>query len=65
MLPLICAFLFGFLSGVVLLRLGRRKRLAAWEAKILRPLGWVMMAASFTLAAALLGWGLLGVGRAP
>ena len=53
----IAAFVFGFLAGVVLLRLGRHKVLRPWERKVLRPLGWMVMSASFTLAAALLAWG--------
>ncbi|MEO7241066.1 MAG: hypothetical protein ABIW16_06665 [Sphingomicrobium sp.] len=54
----VAAFVFGFLAGVVLLRLGRRKTLSRWEQKVLRPLGWAVMSASFTLAAALFAWGL-------
>ncbi len=53
----IAAFVFGFLARVVMLRLGRHKVLRPWERKVLRPLGWMMMSASFTLAAALLAWG--------
>lgn len=54
----VAAFIFGLLAGVVLLRLGRKKTLPAWERRLLRPLGWVVMSASFTLAAALTAWGL-------
>ena len=56
------AFLFGFLAGFVMLRLSRNKPLTAWERRVLRPLGQVLMAASFTFAAALLAWALLGGG---
>ena len=56
MSPAFAAFLFGFLAGFVMLRLGRDKPLAAWERRVLRPLGWALMAASLTFAAALLGW---------
>lgn len=52
------AFVFGFLAGLVLLRLGRRKTLRPWEQKFLRPLGWLVMSASFTLAAVLFAWAL-------
>lgn len=47
-------FLFGLCAGYTMWRLGRGKRLLAWEQKFLRPLGWVLMSASFALAAALL-----------
>jgi hypothetical protein len=59
MSPAIAAFVFGLLAGFVMLRLGRRKPLAAWERRVLRPLGWVLMAGSITFALALLGWALL------
>ena len=59
MLPVFAAFLFGFLAGFVMLRLGRNKPLAAWERRLLPPLGWVLMAASFAFAVALLVWALL------
>jgi len=52
-------FGFGFLAGYVLLSLERRKRFFLWEKKLVRPLGWLMMSASLTLAAALLLGGLL------
>ena len=55
----IAAFVFGLLAGFVMLRLGRRKRLSAWERRVMPPLGWVLMAASITFAVALLGWSLL------
>ena len=42
-----------------MLRLGRDKPLAGWERRVLRPLGWVLMATSLTLAFALLGWAML------
>ena len=57
--PALAAFLFGFLAGFVMLRLARDKPLAAWERRVLRPLGWALMAASLTFAVALLGWALL------
>ncbi|HUE79386.1 MAG TPA: hypothetical protein VMN38_07125 [Sphingomicrobium sp.] len=63
MLPAIAAFLFGFLAGFVMLRLGRNKPLAAWEHRVLRPVGWALMAASLTFAVALLGWALLVSGN--
>jgi hypothetical protein len=55
----IAAFVFGLLAGFVLLRLGRRKPLSAWERRVLPPLGWVLMATSITFAVSLLGWALL------
>lgn len=58
MWPALAAFLFGFLAGFVMLRLGRNKLLAAWERRVLRPLGWALMAASLTFAVALLAWAL-------
>jgi hypothetical protein len=57
------AFLFGFLAGFVMLRLGRNKTLAAWERQVLLPLGWALMAASLSFAVALLGWAALGANR--
>ena len=64
MLAGIAAFLFGFLAGFVMLRLGRNKPLAEWERRLLPPLGWVLMAASLCFAAVLLGWALfVGVHR--
>jgi len=63
MWPAIAAFLFGFLAGFVILRLGRKQRLAGWEHRLLRPLGWALMAASLTFAVALLGWAALGGNR--
>ena len=59
MWPATAAFLFGFLAGFVMLRLARDKPLAAWEHQVLRPLGWALMAASLTLAVALLSWAAL------
>lgn len=44
-----------------MLSLSRRKAVAGWERKLLRPLGWVLMSASFTLAIVLLLWGLSGL----
>ena len=63
MVPAIAAFLFGFLAGFVMLSLGRNKPLAAWEQRVLRPVGWALMAASLTFAVALLGWTLLVSGN--
>lgn len=60
MWPALAAFLFGFLTGFLILRLGRDKPLAAWEHRLLRPIGWALMAASLTFAVALLGWAMLG-----
>ncbi|MBA3511066.1 hypothetical protein [Sphingomonas sp.] len=60
MWPAFAAFLFGFLAGFVMLRLGRNKPLAAWERRVLRPLGWTLMAASLTLAVVLFGWAVSG-----
>ena len=59
MWPAFAAFLFGFLAGFVMLRLGRNKPLSAWEHRVLRPLGWALMGASLTLAASLLSWAML------
>ena len=59
MWPALAAFLFGLLAGFVTLRLGRNKPLSQWESRVLRPLGWALMAASLTLAVSLLGWALL------
>ena len=59
MLAGIGAFLFGFLAGFAMLRLGRNKPLAAWERRVLPPLGWVLMAASLSFAAVLLSWAVL------
>ena len=59
----LAAFLFGLLAGYVMLRLGRRNAVGLSELKLLRPLAWVLMTASFTLAIALLLWGLAGVGN--
>lgn len=64
MAPTFAAFVFAFLAGFVMTRLGRNKPLRAWEHRLLRPLGRVLMAASMTLAVALLGWALVGHGRA-
>lgn len=61
--PAIAAFLFGFLAGFVMLRLSRDKPLAAWERRVLRPVGWALMAASLTFAVALLGWAAVGGNR--
>jgi hypothetical protein len=55
------AFLFGLLAGFVMLRLGANKSLAGWERKLLRPLGLILMGASFALAIALVGWALIGI----
>jgi hypothetical protein len=55
MAPGIAAFMFGLMAGFVMLRLGRRKPLSAWERRVLPPLGWVLMATSITFAIALLG----------
>lgn len=63
MLPTLAAFVFGFVAGYLMLRLATKKQLTSWERKVLRPLGWVMMGASFALALALLAWGLLESGR--
>ncbi len=52
--PWLLLFIFGFCAGYTTWRLGRGKRLMAWEQKLLRPLGWILMSASFALAAALL-----------
>lgn len=52
-------FVFGFLAGFVMLRLGRNRPLAAWERGVLGPVGWVLMAASLTFAVLLLGWAVL------
>ncbi len=60
---LLSAFLFGFLAGFVMLRLGSNKPLMAWEHRMLRPLGLVIMASSLSLAVALLGWALLMSGN--
>jgi hypothetical protein len=62
MWPAFAAFLFGFLAGFVILRLARDKDLAAWERRVLRPLGWALMAASLTFAVALLGWAMFAGG---
>ena len=59
----LAAFLFGFLAGFVMLRLARHKPLSAWERRVLRPLGQVLMAASFTFAAALLARAVAGGGN--
>ena len=53
-------FLFGLSAGFVFIRLRRRAPLAPWERKLLRPLGWVLMVASLTLAAVLIGWAAVG-----
>ncbi len=63
MLPTFAAFLFGLLAGFVMLRLGRGRPLAAWERRVLRPLGWALMAASLTFAVALLGWAVFVAGN--
>lgn len=64
MLAVAAAFLFGFLAGFIILRLGRNRPLAAWERRVLPPLGWLLMAASLSFAAVLLGWAaLVGVQR--
>ena len=63
MWPVLAAFLFGFLAGFVMLRLGSNKPLAAWERRVLRPVGWALMASSFTFAIALLTWAMLGGNR--
>lgn len=59
MLAGFAVFLFGFLAGFVMLRLGRNKPLAAWERRVLPPLGWVLMAVSLSFAAVLLIWAVL------
>jgi hypothetical protein len=56
MLLTAAAFAFGLAAGYVILRLGQNKPLARWERHVLRPLGLVLMATSFTSAAALLIW---------
>ena len=61
--PAIAAFVFGFLAGFLMLRLGRDKPLATWEHRVLRPLGWALMAASLTFAVALLSWAVLAGSR--
>jgi hypothetical protein len=64
MWPAFAAFLFGFLAGFVMLRLGRNKPLAGWERRVLRPLGWALMATSLTLAVLLFGWAVhIGSGK--
>ena len=62
MLAAAIIFLFGFLAGYAMIRLGRKKPLMEWEPKALRPLALVLMSASFTLALGLLAWALLGGG---
>jgi hypothetical protein len=62
MWPALAAFLFGFLAGFVMLRLGRNTPLAQWERRLLVPLGWALTAASLTLAVALVGWAALTAG---
>jgi hypothetical protein len=52
--PGLLLFVFGFCAGYTAWRLGRGKRLMGWEKKLLRPLGWILMSASFALAAVLL-----------
>jgi hypothetical protein len=47
------AFLFGILAGYTMLRLGRNKPVHGLEGRVLRPLGWIVMSASFVLALAL------------
>lgn len=64
MAPAFAAFVFAFLAGFILTRLGRNKPLRGWEHRLIRPVGWVLMAASLTLAVVLIGWALLGYGRA-
>lgn len=64
MFPAVIAFTFCFLAGFVMTRLGRKKRLMAWEQKLLRPLGWILMAASMAFAVALIGWTLVHQVRA-
>ncbi len=43
----------GALSGYILRRVGSGRRLRPWERKVLRPLGWVLMAVWLGLASAL------------
>ena len=62
MAPL-AAFLFGLLAGFAMIRLARQRPLGGWEARLLRPLGWILMGASFAFAAALLGWALLDLAQ--
>ena len=64
MLAAIFLFLFGFLAGYAMIRLARNEPLTAGEPKALRPLGWVLMRASFALAFGLLAWALLGAATA-
>lgn len=47
------AFLFGLLAGYTMVRLGRNKPVHGLERRVLRPLGWIVMGASFALALAL------------
>ena len=63
MTPGVAAFLFGLVAGFVMLRLGRKKPLLAWEHRVLRPIGWALMAASLTLFVALLRWAVLNGNR--
>ena len=58
----LATFLFGFLAGYIMLRLARKKAVGQSELKLLRPLAWVLMSASFTLAIALLLWGVFDFG---
>ena len=62
MLAAAIIFLFGFLAGYAMIRLGSKKPLTKWEPKALRPVALVLMSASFTLALGLLAWALLGGG---
>ena len=48
------ALLFGLVAGYAMVRLGRNKPVHGVERRVLRPLGWIVMSASFTLALALL-----------
>lgn len=52
----VAAFTFCFLAGFVIRRLARDKPLLTWEHKLLRPLGWILMAASISFGGALIGW---------
>ena len=59
MSPATAAFLLGLMAGFVMLRLGAKKPLAAWEHRVLRPLGWALMGTSLAFGVALLGWALI------
>ena len=64
MSPAFATFVFAFVAGFIDDPLGRNKRVRAWERQLLRPLGWVLMAASLSFALALPAWALVGHGAA-